>query len=114
MDQFLFHLINEKWTSPALDLFMAALSNGAIWKPLLIAVALGTLFFGGFRGRAFISCLLLALAVTELFTGILKTAFDRHPRMQVESVRVAPLQSTHPEFLTLFKRPTSPVSDRTD
>ncbi|PYJ47897.1 MAG: hypothetical protein DME50_01040 [Verrucomicrobia bacterium] len=114
MDQFLFHLINEKWTSPALDLFMAALSNGAIWKPLLIAVALGTLFFGGFRGRAFIICLLLALAVTELFTGILKTAFDRHRPKQVESVRMVQLQRTHPEFLTLFKRPTIRFSDQSD
>jgi undecaprenyl-diphosphatase len=114
MDQFLFHLINEQLTSPALDLFMAAISNGAIWKPLLIAVALAVLFFGRFKGRAFIICLLLALAVAELFTGILKTAFDRHRPKQVESVRMVQLQRTHPEFLTLFQRPTTRFSDQSD
>ena len=36
MDRTVFHLINEQWTSPALDLFMAALSNSEIWKPLFI------------------------------------------------------------------------------
>jgi undecaprenyl-diphosphatase len=114
LDQALFHLINEQWTSPTLDLLMAALSNGAIWKPLLIAVALGTLFFGGFKGRAFIICLVVALTVAELFTGILKTAFDRHRPKQVESVRMVQLQRTHPEFLTLFKRPTIRFSDQSD
>jgi hypothetical protein len=51
MDQALFHLINERWTSPMLDLFMAALSNSEIWKPLLIVIGLSALFFGGFKGR---------------------------------------------------------------
>ncbi len=88
MDQSLFHLINEEWTSPALDLFMAALSNGEIWKPLFIGIALAALLFGGFRGRAFIVCLLLALALADPVTGILKTAFDRHRPKQVESVRM--------------------------
>src|SRR5437867_8250057 len=93
---------------------MAALSNGAIWKPLFIAVALGALFFGGFKGRAFVICLLLALTVAELFTGILKTAFDRHRPKQVESVRMLQLQRTHPEFLTLLKRPAIRFSDQSD
>jgi undecaprenyl-diphosphatase len=114
LDQSLFHLINEQWTSPALDLFMAALSNGAIWKPLLIAVVLSALFFGGFRGRAFIICLLLALAVGQQITGILKTAFDRHRPKQVESVRMVQLERTHPEFLTLFKRPVIRFSNQSD
>src|SRR6266487_963871 len=93
---------------------MAALSNGAIWKPLCIPVALGALFFGGFKGRAFVICLLLALTVAELFTGILKTAFDRHRPKQVESVRMVQLQRTRPEFLTLFKRPGIRFSDQSD
>lgn len=114
MDQSLFHLINEEWTSPALDLFMAALSNGEIWKPLFIAIALAALLFGGFRGRAFIVCLLLALAVGEPVTGILKTAFDRHRPKQVESVRMVQLQRTRPAFLTLFKKPVIRFSDQSD
>ncbi|MEY2518837.1 MAG: hypothetical protein QOF24_596, partial [Verrucomicrobiota bacterium] len=58
MDQVVFHLINERWTSPALDLFMAAMSNVEIWKPVLIALVLYALVFMGFKGRAFIFCLL--------------------------------------------------------
>ena len=114
MDQSLFHLINEEWTSPALDLFMAALSNGEIWKPLFIAIALAALLFGGFRGRAFIVCLLLALAVTEPVTATLKAAFDRHRPKQVESVRMVQLQRTRPAFLTLFKTPVIRFSDQSD
>ena len=114
MDQSLFHLINEEWTSPALDLFMAALSNGEIWKPLFIGIAFAALFFGGFRARAFIVCLLLALAVEEPITGILKTAFDRHRPKQVESVRMVQLQRTRPAFLTLFKKPDIRFSNQSD
>ena len=114
MDQALFHLINEEWTSPALDLLMAALSNGEIWKPLFIAIALAALLFGGFRGRAFIICLLLTLAATQPVTGILKTAFDRHRPKQVESVRMVQLQRTRPAFLTLFKKPAIRFSNQSD
>ena len=67
MDQFLFHLINERWTHPALDLFMAAMSDVEIWKPVLIGAVLYALVFMGFKGRAFICCLLLALAVADYF-----------------------------------------------
>jgi undecaprenyl-diphosphatase len=114
MDQSLFHLINEEWTSPALDLFMAALSNGEIWKPLFIAIALAGLLFGEFRGRAFIVCLLLALALTEPVTATLKAAFDRHRPKQVENVRMVQLQRTRPAFLTLFKKPVIRFSDQSD
>jgi undecaprenyl-diphosphatase len=114
MDQSLFHLINEEWTSPALDLFMAALSNGEIWKPVFIAIALAALLFGEFRARAFIVCLLLALAITEPITGMLKTTFDRHRPKQVESVRMVQLQKARPAFLTLFKKPAIRFSDQSD
>ena len=49
MDQTLFHLINEQWTNPALDLFMAAISNPDIWKPLIVILVLYALIFGGFK-----------------------------------------------------------------
>ncbi|PYJ80077.1 MAG: hypothetical protein DME69_02285 [Verrucomicrobia bacterium] len=101
MDQTIFHLINEKWTSPALDLFMAALGDSEIWKPLFIAIGLGALFFGGFKARAFIVCLLLSLLIAELFTGVLKSAFDRHRPKQVESVRMVELQKARPKFMSL-------------
>ena len=114
MDQTIFHLINEKWTSPALDLFLAALGDSEIWKPLFIAIGLGALFFGGFKARAFIVCLLLSLLIAELFTGILKSAFDRHRPKQVERVRMVELQKARPKFMSLFKKPTIRFSDQSD
>lgn len=68
VDQTLFHLINERWTNPALDLFVAAIGNVEIWTPLAIVIPLGLLIFGGFKGRAFIFCLLISLLVAEPFT----------------------------------------------
>ena len=114
MDQTLFHLINEQWTSPALDLFMAALSNSEIWKPLLIAIALGGLFFGGFKARAFVVCLVFSLLIAEGITSILKSAIDRHRPKQVQSVRMVELQQARPKLMTLFKKPTIQFSDQSD
>jgi undecaprenyl-diphosphatase len=114
MDQSIFHLINEEWTNPVLDLFMAAISNIAIWKPLLILVVLSGLIFGGFKARACIVCMLLSLLIGEQLTGILKSAVNRHRPKQAQSVRMVELQKTHPAFLTLFKKPTVRYSDQSD
>ena len=114
MDDTLFHLINERWTHPILDLFMAAISNVEIWKPLLILIVVAALVFGGFRGRACIVCMLLCLLVADRFTGILKSGFDRHRPKQVETVRLVELQKARPEFLTLFKKPRIRFSDKSD
>jgi undecaprenyl-diphosphatase len=115
VDQFLFHLINEQWTHPALDLFMAAVSDVEIWKPLLIVFGLGTLVFLGFKGRAFIVCLGLALLFADyLLVGTLKTAIDRRRPKQVQQVRMVQLERSSPQFLTLFKKPTIRYSDESD
>ena len=115
MDQNIFHLINEQWTSPALDLFMAAISNIEIWKPLLIALGLYALVFGGFKGRAFVFCLAIALTLADQFlVRTLKSAVDRRRPKQVQTVRMVQLERTSPEFMTLFKTPTIRFSDETD
>lgn len=114
MDQTLFHLINEQWTNPALDLFMAALSDLAIWMPVIIVIVLIALFFGGFKARACIFCILVTLAIAELVTGALKSAIDRHRPKQVQRVRMVQLQRTSPKFLTLFKKPSIRFSDSSD
>ncbi len=46
--------------------------------------------------------------------GRFKSAIGRHRPKQVESVRLVQLQRAHPEFLTLFKKPTIRYSDQTD
>ena len=114
MDQALFHLINERWTNPALDLLMASLSNVEIWKLPLIATVLIVFIFGGFKARACIICILLSLLVAEQFTGLLKSAFDRRRPKQVQSVRMVQLEKARPAFLTLFKKPKIRYSDESD
>jgi len=115
MDQAIFHLINERWTHPALDLFMAAISDVEIWKPLLIVLGLCALIFLGFKGRAFMVCLLLSLVIADyLLVSTLKTAVDRRRPKQVQKVRMVQLERTEPHFLTLFKTPTIRYSDESD
>ena len=115
MDQAIFHLINEQWTHPVLDLFMAAISNVEIWKPVLIGIGIFALLFAGFKGRAFIICLLLALAFADyVLVSTLKTAVDRRRPKQVQKVRMVQLERTNPEFLTLFRRPVIRYSDESD
>ncbi|MEP6777320.1 MAG: phosphatase PAP2 family protein [Chthoniobacterales bacterium] len=115
MDQFIFHLINEQWTSPALDLFMAAISNVDIWKPLFVVVVLYALIFCGFKGRAFVFCVAITLFMAEQLTvGPLKAAIERKRPKQVQRVRMVELQKARPEFLTLFRKPKIRYSDQTD
>src|SRR5947209_498804 len=115
MDQAVFHLINEQWTHPALDLFMAAISDVEIWKPILIGVAVFVLIFTGFKGRAFLVCLLLALVFADYaLVSTLKTAINRRRPKQVQKVRMVQLERTQPAFLTLFKQPTIRYSDESD
>jgi hypothetical protein len=60
MDQALFISSTSDGRAPALDLFMAALSDVQIWKPILVVVGLYALIFLGFKGRAFVLCVLVS------------------------------------------------------
>lgn len=115
MDQRLFHLINERWTTSALDLFMAAISNVEIWRPLIIALLVYALVFMGFKGRAFVFCLLITLVISDQFVvRTLKNTIDRRRPKQVQAVRMVQLERTRPTFMTLFKKPEIRFSDETD
>jgi undecaprenyl-diphosphatase len=114
MDQSLFHFINQQWTSRFLDLFMAALSDSEIWRPLFVAVGISALLFGGFKARAFVICLALSLLIGSFVTSTLKSAVDRRRPKQVESVRMVQLQKARPKFLTLYQKPTIRFSDSSD
>jgi len=114
MDQSLFHLINQQWTSPALDLFMAGLSDSQIWRPFLVAMGICALVFGGFQARAFLICLVISLAIAGLVTSALKSSVARLRPKQVQSVRMVQLQKAQPKFLTLFKKPVIRFSDSSD
>ena len=114
MDQSLFHLINERWTNPVLDLFMAAISDADVWKPLLIIVIFAALVFGGFRARACIACLLITIVIAEPVTNTLKSAINRKRPKHVDSVRMVRLEKGRPEFMSIFKKPVVRRSDESD
>ena len=114
MDQQLFHLINERWTSPALDLFMAAISDADVWKPLLLIVLFAALVFGGFRARACISCLLITIFIAQPITNTLKSAINRKRPKHVASVRMVRLEKGRPELMSIFKKPVVRRSDESD
>ena len=82
---------------PALDLFMAAISNIEIWKPFLALLVLYVLIFGGFKGRALVFCVGLALLVNSaVHRRVLKKFVDRRRPKQVERVRMVELAKAHP------------------
>jgi undecaprenyl-diphosphatase len=114
MDHSVFHFINQQWTSPAMDLVMAGLSDNEIWRPFFALIVVGALIFGGFRARAFVICLVISLSIAGQVTGVLKSTVDRRRPKQVETVRMVQLQKAHPKFLTLFKKPTIRYSDSSD
>ena len=114
MDQTLFHAINQQSTNAALDLFMAGLSDSQIWRPFLIAIALGALIFGGFKARALVICLGVSLAIAGLLTSSLKSSVARQRPKHVQSVRMVQLQNARPKFFTLFKKPIIRFSDSSD
>ncbi|MEP7072153.1 MAG: phosphatase PAP2 family protein [Verrucomicrobiota bacterium] len=105
MDERIFHLINEQWTSPALDLFMAVISRADIWTPFFIVAGLAILIFGGFRGRAFVFCTLLILGLSNLVVDPLKVAVGRPRPKQVQASRMIELIKTRPMLLTIWHRP---------
>src|SRR5436853_7836217 len=114
MDQQLFNLINERWTSPALDLFMAAVSDADVWKPLLIIIIFAALVVGGFRARACIFCLLIAVVIAEPVTNTLKSAINRRRPKHVATVRMVRLENARPEFLYIFNKSVDHQADGSD
>src|SRR5215469_9723553 len=111
MEQSIFHTINQQWTSPILDLFMAGLSDSQIWRPFLIAIGVVALVFGGFKARAFTICVAISLAIAGMVTSSLKASVGRHRPKHVQIVRMVELQKDRPKFLTLFKKPVLRFSD---
>ncbi len=114
MDQSLFHLINEQWTSPALDLFMASISDVDIWKPFILLLVLYALIFGGFKGRTLVFCVGFALLVDSSLIDTVKKFVDRRRPKQAERVRMVEVAKARPQFLTLFKTPGIRYSDERD
>ena len=87
MEQTIFHLINQQWTNPILDLFMAVISRSDIWTPVFVVVAALLVLFGGFHARAFVFCTALALGISDVVVDSLKNMVAR-PRPKHRSISV--------------------------
>ena len=72
-------------------MFMAAISDADVWKPLLIIVLFAAVVFGGFRARACIFCLLVGIVIAEPVTNTLKSIINRPRPKHVDSVRMVRL-----------------------
>lgn len=103
MDQRLIVLINQQWTSPALDRLMAVVSSFALWLPVLAVVVAVVLWRGGTRARWFLVCLGVTLLVNDALIGnALKHLTHRLRPFQAEpGVRQVEFEHhARPPFLT--------------
>jgi len=105
MDEKFLYLINQKWTSPALDFFMVLLSSLSIWMPVFILLILAMLVFGGFRERALIGCAVFIIAAGDgLINQSLKDLIARpRPEKIVENVRMLDFAKAKPRILAVAK-----------
>jgi undecaprenyl-diphosphatase len=110
MDETILHAINQQWTNPALDLFMAVISRADIWIPFFIVIGISLLVFGRFRSRAFVFCTALAIGLTNCVVDPLKNIVGRPRPKQLETVRLIELEKTRPMLLTMFKKPRVRIS----
>ncbi len=103
MDQQLLFLINGSWTHPVLDRLMAAASSFDLWWPFLAAAGILVLLFGGFRLRAMLLAIGIAVGVTDgLVVDTLKGIVGRpRPHDVLEGVRSLDLARATPRFLAL-------------
>jgi undecaprenyl-diphosphatase len=103
LDQQVFQFINQRMSSPAVDVLMAVLSTWVFWKPFALGAAVLALLFGGFKGRAFVVCAVLAIIVADAgaanaikqFTGRLR------PYQATAGVRIVRLEKVNPRFLAV-------------
>jgi len=111
MDQSLFFLINNEWTSPVLDRLMAVLSSFDFWIPLLLLAIVGVALAGCFKSRAMVLVLLLVVGLTDALVGNgLKHWVNRPRPHQVEEARVVDLKKMTPRFLAILQPPAVKIS----
>ena len=112
MDESLLFLINRQWTSPGLDLAMAAFSSFDVWLPFLVALAGWIVWRGSFRARAFLGTALLVVALNDgVVARTLKRVVDRpRPHQSHNDVRQVELVRARPRLLALFQAPKTKLS----
>jgi len=105
MDQHIFFLINHTWAHPGWDPVMAAASSWDLWWPFLVIGCILMLVLGGFRARAMLVAVGLAVGITDgLVVDSLKEMVGRpRPHEVLEGVRTLDLAKARPRFLALAK-----------
>jgi undecaprenyl-diphosphatase len=105
MDEKLLLLINQSWTSPALDRAMAVITSFDVWWPLIAVATTIGLLRGDFRIRAFIVTAGLLVAMNDgIVSKSLKRLIDRpRPHQARNEVRVVELSKATPRLLAIFK-----------
>jgi len=89
-DTALLYRINGAWISPVLDPIMLAVSSPKFFAVPIVVGVLGVAIWGGFRGRAFLVLLVLALAIGD---GVIdnygkKLVHRPRPNEVLEGVRI--------------------------
>ncbi len=105
VDQKLIVLINQEWTAPALDQFMAALSALDVWFWPLAVLGVVIALTGGFTARVFLLATALAVAVNDgVVAKTLKRIVDRpRPHQALNNVRQVDLAKARPRMLALVQ-----------
>jgi undecaprenyl-diphosphatase len=112
MEQQILFLINRQWTNPAMDMFMAVITNFALWLYPLAILVVAVLALGRFRARAAVISLLLAVAVGDgLVAGPLKQLVGRpRPHEVLADVRRVSLHNKKPRWKGLTIGPKIELS----
>jgi len=105
MDRTFFFLINSQWTHPALDRFMAVLTDFNVWLFPTIVLMVWVWIKGGFRARAFIIMATLVVAVNDgIIARTLKRMTDRpRPHQMLNDVRQIELARGRIALLAIAK-----------
>lgn len=105
MDQHFLFLINATWTTPWLDMPMAAASSWDLWWPPAVIGGLLLLIFGGWRGFVFLLLAGMSVGVTDgLVVDPLKGLVGRpRPHEILEGVRTLDLAKAKPRILAIGK-----------
>jgi undecaprenyl-diphosphatase len=103
MDQQILFFLNRSAISPAADWVMAVMSSADFWVPFLVLGGIAGAIWGGFRFRAFLLVLGLALGLTDaVVVDTLKGVVGRpRPNDMLEGVRTVDLAPVNPRFLAL-------------
>ncbi len=106
MEEKLLTLINQDWTSPALDGWMAVMSSINFWAVPLIVLVVAVAVYGRFRARAMLVVLALTLVISDSLIGNGLKHLIRRPRPNevAADVRIVSLDLHRPipRLLALF------------